>query len=631
MISKKSRYLAIAFSIVIPVVILFTVRFDIETRIFPSTVQLPDGGQYYGELKDNLFTGEGKIIWTNGASYHGQFKQGLFHGYGKRVNATGNIYDGQFVNGVFTGQGKVTTVDGSIYKGQVENYQFNGYGRWEFGEGSHYVGQFKNGRYHGYGSLVITDGDSYNGNFKNGYYQGEGEIYYAKGDSYKGTFKKNKWQGKGIYTSADKRIYEGDFVADKLMGQGIYTEPEGNRYKGGFKDWMYDGKGRYHSEKGDFYEGVFIAGSLTGEGVFKGKDGRSYQGEFKDWSFHGQGILLESNGDRYQGLFSYGNYNGKGSLTYAAPKNGKTGLTGKWRYGRYIGDGTQPDLNETNTEKALYVQNQLLDETFNKILTTDRNKINLYFVGIGGDGKQDVFYKEVSYIRNLFDTSFDTRGRSAILVNNAETVNTVPLATVTSIKKILNDVAAKMDAKKDILFLYLTSHGSKKHKLSIAQRGLALPDLSAKQLAKMLKDLPIRWKIVMISACYSGGFIPFLKDDYSLIMTAAAHNRTSFGCSDKADMTYFGRAYFKEALTTSVSFETAFVKAKELVHEWEEKEIAKDKKNKHSDPQIYKPKRMSNYLKKWFKQQQQNEVAKPQESKVVGNLGLDVNHKLVIM
>lgn len=610
MISKKLFYIGIAFFIIVSIVILLAIRSDIETRIFPPTVQLPDGGQYYGELKDNLFEGEGKIIWTNGANYHGQFKKGLFHGYGKRVSAVGNIYEGQFVDGLFTGQGEVITSDGSRYKGQVENYQFSGHGRWEFDKGSYYVGQFKDGRYHGYGSLVIADGDSYNGYFENGHYQGEGEIHNANGDSYKGFFIKDRWQGKGIYTTKDKLIYQGDFVESKLTGQGVYTDKEGNRYEGGFKEWLYQGKGSYSSAKGDLYEGDFVAGSLTGQGVFKGKGGRSYEGEFQDWLFNGQGILLLENGDRFEGLFSYGQYDGKGVLTYAAPKNGKPGLTGTWKYGRYIGDGSQPDPRESNTEKALYLQHQLLDETIDKVIATDQDKINLYFIGVGGDGKQDVFYKEITYIRDLFDQSFDTKGRSAILVNNAETVETTPLVTVTSVERVLNDVANKMDAKKDILFLYLTSHGSKKHELAIDQDGMSLPDLPAGRLAEILKALPIQWKVVVVSACYSGGFIPALKDDHTMIITASAHNKTSFGCSDEADMTYFGRAYFKESLNTSSSFEAAFAKAKELVYQWEEKEIEGDKK-KHSDPQISSPKRISNYLKKWrkqFKQQQKNKV-----------------------
>ncbi len=601
MIKNKYLYFTLASITALSAIIFFALRSDIDTVLLPPSAQLPDGGRYYGELKDQLFSGEGKIIWTNGASYHGQFYKGQFHGIGKHIDSIGNTYEGQFVNGVLTGQGQITTIDGTSYKGQIENSFFNGHGRKEFGDSSYYVGQFKNNLYHGYGLLFIKDGDSYNGNFIKGQYDGEGEIHYANNDSYKGHFKKGKIHGKGRYTSTNDGVYEGDFINENFTGQGVYTDQDNNRFEGEFNDWMLDGKGHYHSADGDYYEGDFEFGSFSGEGIYKGKKGRTYQGEFENWSFHGQGTLLESNGDRYQGKFSYGNYDGKGILTYAAPIKGKSVLRGKWRYGRYIGDGSQPDPREANTEKALYLQNRLLDETNDNILSTDPKHINLYFVGVGGDGKQNVFYQEVSYIRELFDQSFGTKGRSAILINNAETVDEIPLATVTSIERTLNNVADKMDSKNDILFLYLTSHGSKKHKLSIDQHGLALPDLSANHLAKILASLPTRWKVVVISACYSGGFIAPLENEHTLIITASAHNRTSFGCSDEAEMTYFGRAFFKESVLTSPSFASAFENAKLLVHEWEEKTL-EDKKNHHSNPQISSPKRIINYLKKWRKQ-----------------------------
>lgn len=614
MIRKKSLYSATVSITVLSAIVFLAVRSDIDTILIPPSAQLPDGGQYYGELKDKLFSGKGKIIWSNGASYHGQFKKGQFHGIGKLIDSVGKTYEGQFVNGVLTGQGQITSIDGTNYKGQIENSYFNGHGRWEFGENSYYVGQFKNGLYHGYGLLFISDGDSYTGNFINGQYEGEGELHLANGTIYKGQFKKGKIHGKGKYSSSDGRVYEGTFIDENFSEQGIYTDQDGIRYEGEFSNWKYEGKGRYSSADGEIYEGNFKKGSFSGDGIYKGKKGRSYQGEFKDWSFHGKGVLLESNGDRYQGQFSYGNYHGKGLLTYAAPINGKSALTGKWRYGRYIGDGTQPDLRESNTEKALYLQNRLLNETNDKIQVTDPNQINLYFVGVGGDGKQNVFYQEVSYIRNLFDQSFDTKGRSAILINNAETVDKIPLATVTSIEQTLKRIAAKMDNKNDILFLYLSSHGSKKHKLSIDQHGLSLPDLSAGQLAKILTALPIRWKVVVISACYSGGFIPSLENEHTLIITAAASNRTSFGCSDEAEMTYFGRAYFKESLLTFPSFDSAFENAKLLVKEWEKKTI-KDIQKNHSNPQISRPNRIITYLKKWRKQlnKQNLELSKTQK------------------
>jgi hypothetical protein len=146
--------------------------------------------------------------------------------------------------------------------------------------------------------------------------------------------------------------------------------------------------------------------------------------------------------------------------------------------------------------------------------------------------------------------------------------------------------------------LYFTSHGSKKHNLAIDQNGLSLPDLSAQRMADIVSALPIKWKVIVISACYSGGFIPYLVDDHTLIITAAAYDRTSFGCTDDAEMTYFGRAFFLDALLETDSFIAAFVKATELIIE-REKAIIKDDNNSHSDPQISKPEAIIEYLKRW--------------------------------
>jgi hypothetical protein len=96
-----------------------------------------------------------------------------------------------------------------------------------------------------------------------------------------------------------------------------------------------------------------------------------------------------------------------------------------------------------------------------------------------------------------------------------------------------------------------------------------LPALGAKELGAILAASGIRWKVVVVSACYAGGFIGPLKDDGTLVITAARHDRSSFGCADENDFTYFGRAYFKEALPKSRSFQAAFTQADKLIDEWE--------------------------------------------------------------
>ena len=56
-----------------------------------------------------------------------------------------------------------------------------------------------------------------------------------------------------------------------------------------------------------------------------------------------------------------------------------------------------------------------------------------------------------------------------------------------------------------------------------------------------------------------------LKDDYTLIMTASAADRTSFGCGIESNATYFADALFQHALRFEDSFVKAFAQARERI------------------------------------------------------------------
>ncbi len=230
-------------------------------------------------------------------------------------------------------------------------------------------------------------------------------------------------------------------------------------------------------------------------------------------------------------------------------------------------------------------------------MPSDPEAINLYFVGVAGFSRQDVFRKELDFIHAQFDQQFGTAGRSLVLINHNDTLTNIPMATPHSIEQALQAVAGKMNPDKDILFLYLTSHGSAKHEFSIVQQGMSLPDLTAERLGEMIKALPIKWKVIAVSACYSGGFIPFLESPTTLVMTASSKVRKSFGCTDTSEMTYFGRAYFKEALPEADSFEAAFAKSDTLIAQWE-KEL--DEEVIHSLPQMVMGEEIKQYLPRWW-------------------------------
>jgi hypothetical protein len=88
----------------------------------------------------------------------------------------------------------------------------------------------------------------------------------------------------------------------------------------------------------------------------------------------------------------------------------------------------------------------------------------------------------------------------------------------------------------------------------------------------MLARTGMRYKVVVISACYSGVFIPRLANSDTLVITAADADHPSFGCRDKAKWTYFGNAFFNVALRHAKSLKDAFVVARSLVKKPEVRE-----------------------------------------------------------
>jgi hypothetical protein len=205
----------------------------------------------------------------------------------------------------------------------------------------------------------------------------------------------------------------------------------------------------------------------------------------------------------------------------------------------------------------------------------------LYFLGVAGFAPQDVFLKEIRSAQQLFDRRFGTRGRSMVLVNNVQTAATVPLAGLRNLQAALTGIARKMDVERDVLFLFLTSHGGA-DEFAIEYPPLPLSNLTAEELRAMLDRAGVKWRVIVISACYSGSFIPALEDKQTLVVTAAAADRSSFGCSSENDFTYFGDAYIGHALEHQNSFIDGFEEARRSIAQREHAERLTP-----SEPQIY--------------------------------------------
>lgn len=225
--------------------------------------------------------------------------------------------------------------------------------------------------------------------------------------------------------------------------------------------------------------------------------------------------------------------------------------------------------NPVWAEDAFYAQPRLLTKALEQIDFGNISQSHWYFMGVAGASYADVFHSEVERIKAQFDSRFGTLGRSIMLVNNPATRLDIPVASQTSIAMALDRIGQQMNRDNDVLFMYMTSHGLV-NQFELENAPLDLAQVDPVWLRKALDHAGIRWRVIVISACYSGSFIPALQSADTLIITAAAADRASFGCNNEADYTYFGRAFFDQAMREQNTLAAAFDQAQQTVATWEE-------------------------------------------------------------
>lgn len=238
----------------------------------------------------------------------------------------------------------------------------------------------------------------------------------------------------------------------------------------------------------------------------------------------------------------------------------------------------------TATSPAPNIESQsaLLGTALQATVSGTRGSTEVYFLSFAGDGKQRVFASEVRVARAALSSRLDLKGRAIELANSPDADERTLLATRDGLRQAIAGLAAKMNLDEDVLLLFLTSHGGKNAALAVEQAGLSLKDLKASDIRAALDESGIRWRIIIVSACYSGSFIDPLKDRYSLIATASRADRNSFGCTDDRELTYFGEALFRDALPKAGTLREALWIARDLVSAKEETEGLEP-----SEPQIY--------------------------------------------
>jgi hypothetical protein len=260
-----------------------------------------------------------------------------------------------------------------------------------------------------------------------------------------------------------------------------------------------------------------------------------------------------------------------------------------------LSDAGWPD-NAPTPEQVMYAQRGLLDRESARLKSRTPGKVNLYAIVFAGDGSQNVFRNEAEFFDKLFSKRLGADGHVLVLENNPAALTTRPLATWSNLEDALDAVATKMDPRQDILLLYFTTHGSEDHTLLVDMDPLPLDQIGASDLPGILAEHPFKYKVVIVNACYSGGFIPPLKNAGTMVITAARADRSSFGCGEQSELTWFGHAFLVDALNKTDSFRQAFKLASAEVAAWEKRDNYEP-----SEPQVSVGNDIAVQLMKWRK------------------------------
>lgn len=228
-------------------------------------------------------------------------------------------------------------------------------------------------------------------------------------------------------------------------------------------------------------------------------------------------------------------------------------------YARY---GAHSDI--ARIEQA---QPKLLQAEIASLAPQRKGATDVYAIGIAGVD-QDVFAKELDGALTAIAAILPIKDRTIRLINSHATAASVPLASLQNFAAAVHGIAEAMDKEKDVLVLLMTSHGEQTG-FALQLPGNKVAELTPQQVASTLDGEGIKNRVLIVSACFSGIFVPPLANDDTVVMTASDDKNTSFGCAPERDWTYFGDALFKQSMQPGTDFATAFDHARVLIHGWE--------------------------------------------------------------
>ncbi len=213
-------------------------------------------------------------------------------------------------------------------------------------------------------------------------------------------------------------------------------------------------------------------------------------------------------------------------------------------------------------------EHRKLDRALRALLPQRAGIVDAYVISIALDS-DPVFGREARVAGDVLSARYGARGRTIVLAgSDGNAASSLPRGTPERLAMVLARLAELMDRREDVAVIYTTSHGTPFGILyHDADNGYGA--ISPNRLREIFDRTGINNRLLILSACYSGVFVPRLRSETTAIVTAASAERSSFGCVADNDWTFFGDAMINHALRKPQPLRAAFDEARGLITSWE--------------------------------------------------------------
>ncbi len=218
----------------------------------------------------------------------------------------------------------------------------------------------------------------------------------------------------------------------------------------------------------------------------------------------------------------------------------------------------------SSAQQTQSVESQRLDVALASLKPQRAGIVDAFVVVAALDGDA-VFGREAREAGRVLARRFDASGHTIVLATDEGTSKADAPMSPQGLTLALTRVAELMDRKEDVLVLYSTSHGEPDAGLVYKDQQGGVSLIEPAKLARILRSLGIKNRLIILQACFAGQFVPALRDANTIVVTAAAADRSSFGCSAGNDWTYFGDALINHAFRQPLPLDAQLRRAATLI------------------------------------------------------------------